>query len=232
MESQHDRPSVSEETPRPASASAISPDAIDKSPDWKLAAAIARLAFAATRALEAETRSIDLTSMQIQALYFARFTRPQLATVGNLARVLGVSHVTVIRAVRPLIERGYLRRETGVDRRTTILVATELGCEVLEATIPRWLGPLLRVVASLSPIESRAMENILCELTHLISDEIGLARFGICSSCKYLEVSPVATKRCRRLDLPVHTCESGLACPLFAPKRDFDLPDHEHSSQS
>lgn len=200
------------------------PGEILKNPEWHFAALLARFGVAISRALEVGARQTGLTGTQISALYFARFTRPEFATVGGLARVLGVSHVTVVRSIGPLIERGYLKRETGRDRRTTRLVVTELGAASLEAAFWQWQRLLFDLASEIPPRVTENLAEPLMSLTRELTANLGISDFGICARCDHLarpdgqqsSDEPLAPK-CRRFDVPMMPEDMELGCPHIKP---------------
>ncbi|RIK10284.1 MAG: hypothetical protein DCC49_03905 [Acidobacteria bacterium] len=199
------------------------PGEMAESPEWLLATVISRLGTAISRSLETGARQADLTGTQTSALYFARFSRPQFATVGNLARVLGVSHVTVVRSIGPLIERGYLERETGTDRRTTHLVITELGAEAVEIAFRQRHQLLLDLASTLPREEAGHLAELFAGLAQELGDIVGMRDFGPCTRCSFLDDSAGGassdgplTLRCDRFDMSIEPAEMNLGCPHFA----------------
>lgn len=210
---------------KPAEPMAVpAPGEMPENPEWLLAAVLSRLGTAISKALEAGARHTGLTGTQISALYFARFSRPQFATVGNLARVLGVSHVTVVRSIGPLIERGYLERKTGRDRRTTHLVITESGAEALEVAFQQWHRLLLDLASAMPPGDTGNLAELLIGLTQDLGTESGMSDFGPCRRCEHLDDSAppelpgnLPTPRCREFDVPMEPEDMNLGCPHFKP---------------
>lgn len=203
---------------------ALAPGNIVNDTSWFFATSISRLSTAVTRALDAGMRDLGLTGTQVSALYFARYTRPQFATVGNLARTLGVSHVTVVRSIRPLIERGLLRREPGSDRRTTLLAITELGEEAVGVAF-RERHALLREVASeFSEADAQRIAELLLDLAHLLTGNANIGTYGPCELCSRVGTEGTLgggegkpSYVCSAFDVGMTPAEMKLGCPHFEP---------------
>lgn len=208
----------------PAPLTVPAPGEMPESPEWLLAASLSRLGTAISRALEAGSRQSGLTGTQISALYFARFSRPEFATVGNLARVLGVSHVTIVRSIGPLIEKGYLDRKIGVDRRTTRLVITEFGAEAVEVAFRRRHRVLLDLTSAIPADDADRFAERLIGFAQDLGARVGMRDFGSCARCSFFDDSadqgPAGdspSPRCSQFDLPMEPEDMILGCPHFAP---------------
>lgn len=59
-------------------------------------------------------------------------------SVGRLAAQLGMDPTTVSRAIRPLLERGWIALRIASDRRVRTAQATRAGIERLIAALPAW----------------------------------------------------------------------------------------------
>lgn len=208
----------------PAPAAVPAPGEMPDNPEWLLAAVLSRLGTAISRSLEAGARRTGLTGTQISALYFARFSRPQFATVGNLARVLGVSHVTVVRSIGPLIERDYLKRKTGEDRRTTHLVITEFGAAALEVAFRQRHRLLLDLASASGSDNAGRLAELLIGLAQELGAAAGMRDFGTCAGCEHLadsdgrdSVEGSAGPRCSQFEVPMGPEDMNLGCPHFKP---------------
>lgn len=81
--------------------------------------------------------------------------------VGELAGVVGRSQPAGVRLVDRLVERGLVRREPGVDRRTVALVLTDAGSRAADAVLAARAKALAPVLAELSSSERQALERLL-----------------------------------------------------------------------
>lgn len=115
--------------------------------------------------------------------------------VGELAAVVGRSQPATVRLVDRLVERGYVRREAGADRRTVALVLTAAGSRVADAVLAARASVLAPLVAALSASQRQAFERLLASVaTGLAGDH------------------PAALRVCRLCDRDA--CCSGSGCPL------------------
>lgn len=100
----------------------------------------------------------------------------QSATVGELADALDLQQPNVSAAVRGLVERGLVTRETdAVDRRVTRIVPTDRARAERRAIGEAWSGDVERALATLEPDQLAALERALPALEALEA-AIGAAR--------------------------------------------------------
>lgn len=82
------------------------------------------------------------------------------ATVGQLADALGLRQPNASAAIRVLVDKGLVAKETSpTDRRVVRIVPTAHGRAEHEAIAAAWTGPLEDAIAALSPEHRRALEN-------------------------------------------------------------------------
>lgn len=175
-------------------------------------------------ALDGEFRAgagdLALTPAQAATLRFAGRVRPDVATIGQLARVLGIRHSTAVGIVQPLIARGLVQRVPHpFDRRSQVLTLSISGADLLEK--------LEGVSASLGRALERLGDDSLDALeTGLGALVLGLRECGRlvvaapCAGCAHFEpnAAPHSPEphRCRlirrflsdaavRMDCPEHT---------------------------
>ena len=98
-----------------------------------------RAARALARRFDEALRPAGLTNEQFSLLM--ALNRPQAASMGELAALLGIDRTTLTAAVKPLVRRGLA--EVGVDARDSrvrrIWLTTE-GHACLAAALPLWTG--------------------------------------------------------------------------------------------
>lgn len=116
-------------------------------------------------------------------------------SVGELAGVVERSQPAAVRLVDRLVERGFVRRESGPDRRTASLVLTKGGSRVADAVLAARARALAPLLADLSDSERQALERLLDRVT------AGLA-----------VDRRSAVRACRLCDRDA--CSSGPSCPL------------------
>jgi DNA-binding MarR family transcriptional regulator len=116
-------------------------------------------------------------------------------SVGELAGVVGRSQPAAVRLVDRLVERGFVRREPGPDRRTAALVLTEEGSQVADAILAARARALAYLLRDLSASEREALEYLL-----------GRVAAGLAADRRS------AVHVCRLCDRDA--CTSGAACPL------------------
>ena len=90
------------------------------------------------------------------------------ATVGELSQTLGLHQPNTSAALRVLVQRGLVARETSPDdRRVSRIVPTELAATEHRAIAEEWAGSVDAVLENLSPEHRAALERALDALQAL-----------------------------------------------------------------
>jgi DNA-binding MarR family transcriptional regulator len=152
----------------------------------------------------AEAGAADTTAAALSSLHHF-LGRP---SVEMLRRVLGLTHSGTVRLVDRLENAGHVRRETGDDGRTAIIVLTPSGRRAAEAAA-RARAEVLEGVLSVLPARDRAtFEAIVAQLL------VGMMR------------GPGAIKWiCRMCDTTV--CHHNDGCPFIQAGRRMDTGQPE-----
>ena len=158
-----------------------------------------------------------LTPVQAQTLRFAARTKSFMASVGNLAAALGVTHVTAVKVVSGLERRGLLERTPSEwDGRVSLLRLTASGTDVA-ARLATWQQTLDRSLALLTPAERAALEPTLGAVVRSLQAASLLTVAEPCRGCVYFEehANPQAREphRCRLIERFISERESLLECP-------------------
>jgi DNA-binding MarR family transcriptional regulator len=186
-----------------------------------VALALLRLGQAVKKISAAEGTEAGLTPAQAQTLLFIRYTKPFLATVGNLATALGTTHVTAIGVVAGLAARGFVEKAPNpADRRSTLLRLTPAGEETCRR-LERWGHVLEESVGQLPPDELAALERGLGALVWTLRAAGHLQVAEPCRGCFYFRENarPGAAEphRCALIDAYVSERDSRLDCPDHLP---------------
>lgn len=178
-----------------------------------------------SRALESSLREgaggLGLTPAQAEAVRFAGRVRPDMATVGQLARVLGVRHATAVGILEPLVERGLIeRRPHPYDGRRRVLALTRSGRALL-ARLEK-ITAVLR--ESLEGLDRVALERLELGLGALVT---GLQRAGAlvvaapCAGCVHFRPNAApgtpAPHRCALIERYLSEAGSRMLCPEHTP---------------
>lgn len=87
-------------------------------------------------------------------------TRPG-QTIEALRRTLGLSHSATVRLVEGLVKDGWIRKESGADRRSTSLFLTAQGRDLHRRLLSRRRTVLEQLLKKLSPGSYRALQEAL-----------------------------------------------------------------------
>jgi DNA-binding MarR family transcriptional regulator len=125
-----------------------------------LCASLRRAARAVTQLYERELRDSGLTGPQFSLLQAIGKTGP--VTQGRLGRLLALDSTTLSRTLRPLESHGWIRCETGRDRRERSLDLTKTGKALVRKLVPAWDRVQRRLEARMG---AERWEMLLSELS-------------------------------------------------------------------
>ncbi|MCS7003375.1 MAG: MarR family transcriptional regulator, partial [Dehalococcoidia bacterium] len=168
-----------------------------------------------------EGEALGLTPVQVQTLLFCAHTRPELASVGHLARSLATTHATAVGVVDGLVRRGLLeRRVKPEDRRVTLLSLTPEGVSVCDQ-LDRWNAALEDAIDRLTLDEQVSLERGLRVLSHDLAISGHLHMIEPCPGCVHFveNANPGALEPhyCQLFRRHMSETESQLECPKHTP---------------
>lgn len=178
-----------------------------------------------SRAIEVALRSggneLGLTPAQAEALRFAATVRSDMATVGQLARILGVRHATAVGIVTPLVDRGLLeRRRDPSDGRRRSLALTHDGVDLV-ARLDGVTRELASVLGELEPADVAGLERGIGAMVAALRYRGALVIAAPCAGCVHFRPDAVpgtsSPHRCELLRRYLSTTASRMACPEHEP---------------
>ncbi len=186
-----------------------------------IVASLLRVSRAVDGALREGAGAFGLTPAQAETLRFAARIRPDMATVGQLARILGVRHATAVGIVEPLVERGLIeRRPHPYDGRRRVLALTPAGRRLL-ARLERVSAQLRRELGALDPLSLERLEAGLAVLVETLRRAGLLVVAAPCAGCVHFrpDASPgtAAPHRCALIERSLSEAESRMLCPEHTP---------------
>jgi DNA-binding MarR family transcriptional regulator len=116
-------------------------------------------------------------------------------SVNELAAVVGRSQPATVRLVDRCVQRGWMRRGAGPDRRTLALSLTDPGRRLVHEILVARSDALGAMLAPLHPAERADLERVLASIATRLADD-----------------RPGATHACRLCDR--NACTSGPGCPM------------------
>ncbi len=122
-----------------------------------------RAARAVTRLYNQELRATGLELTQFTLLMTLNITGE--ITQGNLGQLLALDTTSLTRMLRPLTSQGWIRVETGDDRRERLLRLTPSGEQKLAQSRPGWECAQRRLQRSLGDEGWSQMGGLLAEVT-------------------------------------------------------------------
>lgn len=153
----------------------------------RVSMALFRISQAIKKITQMDSDEAGLSPLQIQTLLFIFHTRPDMASIGHLANAIGASHVTAVKIVNGLMDKGLAAKEKHpVDKRITTLLLTTSG-EELVGRLGKWGD---RLEASLQGMSEEAMgqlETGLGGIVHALRNEGYLAVAEPCAGCMHFQ---------------------------------------------
>lgn len=96
----------------------------------RISMALFRISQSIKKLTQSQSDDFGLSPVQIQALLFVHHTRSDVASVGNFAKTIGTTHVTAVKIINGLVQKGMIAKaEKTEDRRVTVLSLTPAGEE-------------------------------------------------------------------------------------------------------
>ena len=134
------------------------------------------------RVMRAREHADGLNPAQREALrYLARANRFS-NTPGALTRYLGATKGTISQTVMALERKGFITKAERNARKAVHLTLTEKGREVLAR------DPWSDLAAAAEELGGKTRRRLQRGLEELLADELkrsGVARFGLCASCRF-----------------------------------------------
>lgn len=162
---------------------------------------------------------LGLTPIQVQSLLFVQETKPFATMVGNLARLLGATHASVVGTVDGLVARGYLVRTVAEDdRRVTLLRLTDDGIRAC-VRIREQSKTLDQAVSAMTAEERAGLDRGVGALMEQLG-EGGYAWLAhSCHGCMHFQrnKNPASETphRCALLQVALAEDQLDLECPEF-----------------
>jgi DNA-binding MarR family transcriptional regulator len=124
--------------------------------DHCLCFATQRAARALARRFDEALRPVGLTSGQFSLLM--SLNRPEPATLGAIASLLGMDRTTLTANLKPLEREGLLESTVDpADRRGRLLILTGAGKKKLKAALPAWTRTHAEIDERLAPADGEVL---------------------------------------------------------------------------
>lgn len=188
----------------------------------KITMALYRVAQAMDFLFRERGRRERLYPTQIQSLFFLRYARPGVRTVGGLAGRLGVTYATSSDVARALERKGLVvRAPSSEDRRVITLRLTEFGEEKTKA-LEDLLDEVEVAVESLSAEEQEALLRATQTIVRRLQNAGYVRVYEMCWNCQFFQREahpndPRGPHHCAFVDAPLPEPHTYLECPDFVP---------------
>lgn len=183
--------------------------------DFKIVVALERLSEAFRVLLWHETKTLNLSPLQIQMLVYIQFHPGRHCKVSHLARTFNLSKPTVSEAVKTLEQKGLLERQPEpLDFRSHSLHLTRQGKQIATHSA-HFADPMARALTSVPPEDKgvllKQLLNIIAQLRQ--ADIISVQR--MCFFCRFYEKTPDGGQFCRFLKQPLTNAGLRVDCEEF-----------------
>lgn len=181
------------------------------SKESKIVVALERISEAFKVLLWKEAREFKLSPLQVQVLTFVAFHRKEWCSVGYLAKEFNVSKPTISDAVKVLLEKGLLSKESHAeDGRRFALVLTKTGQEVASKAsmfAEELDGPL----EGLSDSDLQSLLYSLLEIIKHLNKAGVITVQRMCFSCKFYN-NQEGNHYCNLLEEKLETSDIRIDC--------------------
>jgi DNA-binding MarR family transcriptional regulator len=191
------------------------PDFQQQSVESKLAISLERIAEAFRVLLWQESKANRLTPLQVQLLIHCAHHSVQQNKVSSLTRAFNMTKGTVSEAVKTLVEKGYLQRESDpADGRAVAFWPTAAGA-ALAQQVARFAGPLHGALSELTAHQQGVLLESLLELIAKLQRAGIISLNRMCFSCRYYE-KKADGHYCHLLQAQLSDAELRIDCPEHA----------------
>lgn len=184
--------------------------------DGKLVLALERISHVFRLLLWEQTKSFNLSPIQIQILIYIFHQPKDDRNVTSVAKKLNVTKATVSDAIKSLEKKKLILKKTDKeDFRFQYLLPTKKG-EDLVKIIEGWVDKLKNKIAEISESKKIDMYNILLNLLLSFEKDGILNKHRICFSCRHLKQTKSGSKRnyfCYLLKKQLTNKEIRIDCP-------------------
>lgn len=185
----------------------------------KIIIALERLAEAIRILLWDQSKTANLSPIQIQFLIFLHYYPAEQRRVSELARRFNLTQATVSDAVSSLEAKGLVTKtESPQDRRATVLKLTAAGREAVQQ-LAGWAEGIRSVLSDFPAERTVAGYLFLLQLVEALEKRGVISRNRMCLTCRFFreEVSSGENSPyfCAFLDKPLSTGDLRVDCPEY-----------------
>lgn len=179
--------------------------------EFRIVAALERLSEAFRVLLWNEAKILNISPIQIQILIFLKFHALEKCKVSYLAQEFNMTKATVSDAVKVLLQKGLIDKETdAVDTRSYTMRLTDLGeTTIAQATL--FANPLLKSFDTLSDLQKEILLDSLLEMIFRLHKAGIITLQRMCQTCQYLQNTD-GSHYCRLLEKSLLKTELRLDC--------------------
>ncbi len=191
-------------------------------PGGRIAIALFRVAQAIDYLLRERGYQMGLSPTQIQSLFFLRYARPGVRTIGGLTSRLGVTYPTASGIADTLEQKHLIERiPLPEDRRVITLRLTSEGEKQTE-TLENLLDEVETAIHALPETDQ---ETVLRALQTIVSrlQKAGYVKvYEMCWGCQFFQPNahpdhPQGPHHCTFMDAPLPESVTYFECPDFVP---------------
>jgi DNA-binding MarR family transcriptional regulator len=155
--------------------------------EFRIVAALERLSEAFRVLLWNEAKILNISPIQIQILIFLKFHSLEKCKVSYLAQEFNMTKATVSDAVKILLQKGLIEKETDADdTRSYTMRLSELGQTTIEKAV-LFANPMLTSFDALSDTQKEILLDSLLHMIHRLNKAGIITIQRMCQTCKFLQ---------------------------------------------
>lgn len=188
----------------------------NKSIEAKIIVALERISESFRVALWQESKETNLSPIQIQILVFLLFHSSEKRKISYLAQEFNMTKATVSEAVKILVQKDFLSKETEVnDTRSFVIYLTEKGKKTAEQ-VSSFANILVKPINSLDSTQKEILFKTLLDLIYQLNQAQIIQVQRMCFACSFY--SKEEGHYCNLLKKPLKDHELRLDCEEFEVK--------------
>jgi DNA-binding MarR family transcriptional regulator len=180
--------------------------------EYRIVAALERLSEAFRVLLWNEAKILNISPIQIQILVFVKFHSLEKCKVSYLAQEFNMSKATVSDAVKILLQKGLIEKETDADdTRSYTIRLSKTGEQTINKAV-LFANPMLKSLDTLSIEQKEILLDSLLQMIYRLHKAGIITIQRMCQTCQYFQ-NREGGHYCNLLQKPLTKAEFRMDCP-------------------
>jgi DNA-binding MarR family transcriptional regulator len=180
--------------------------------EYRIVAALERLSEVFRVLLWNEAKILNISTIQIQVLIFIKFHSLEKCKVSYLAKEFNMTKATVSDAVKILLQKGLIEKETDADdTRSYTMRLSESGEKTIEKAV-LFANPMLKSFDTLSVEQKEVLLDSLLQMIYRLHKAKIITIQRMCQTCQYLQ-NTEGEHYCNLLQKKLTRADFRMDCP-------------------